>query len=68
MKENNYLQFKDRRLLLFDKRLSGIQLPQKLRADYLFVAGPGNPDADLDFINKNYDYSSLVVDNVIQTT
>jgi competence protein ComEC len=63
LKENNYLQFQDRRLLFFDKQLSAIRLPQKLKTDYLYVAGFGNSDVDLDFINKNYDYNSLIIDD-----
>ena len=63
LKENNYLQFYDKRLLFFDKRLSAVQLPQKLKTDYLYIAGFGNSDADLNIINKNYDYNSLIIDN-----
>ncbi|HEY9003217.1 MAG TPA: ComEC/Rec2 family competence protein [Mucilaginibacter sp.] len=62
LKENNYLQFQDKRLLLFNKQLSAMQLPQKLKTDYLYVAG-SSASAGLAFINKNYDYKSLIIDN-----
>jgi len=57
------VQFYDKRLLLFDKRLSTMQLAQKFKTDYLYVTGFGNSNADLDFINENYDYKSLIIDN-----
>ncbi|HTK18668.1 MAG TPA: ComEC/Rec2 family competence protein, partial [Mucilaginibacter sp.] len=63
LKENNYMQFQDKRLLLFDKRLCTIQLPQKFKTDYLYVFGSKTADADLDFLNKNYDFSTLIIDN-----
>ena len=63
LKESNYLQFQDKRLLFFDKRLSNIQLSQKFKTDYLYVAGCGVSDLDLGFINKNYDFNSLIIDN-----
>lgn len=63
LKENNYLQFGDKRLLFFDKRLSSIQLSQKFKTDYLYIVGSSSSDADLSFISKNYDYQSLIIDN-----
>ena len=63
LKENNYLQFQDKRLLLFNQHLSEILLPQKFKTDYLYVSGSKTADLDLNFINKNYDYSSLIIDN-----
>lgn len=63
LKENNYLQFRDKRLLILNKYLSDIQLSRKFRADYLYIGGPGSSAADLASINKNYDYNSLIIDN-----
>lgn len=62
-KENNYMQFQDKRLLIFNKRLSTIRLPQKFKTDYLYVASSDSSDADLALINRNYDYNSLIIDN-----
>lgn len=53
MKENNYVQFQEKRLLILNKNLSGIRLSQKLGIDYLYICGPGNSDADLVSVNKN---------------
>jgi len=61
LKENHYLQFQNKRVLIFNKELSNTELSQKLRTNYLYVSG--SPDINLDFINKNYDYNSLIIDN-----
>jgi len=63
LKENNYLQFQDKRLLLFDERLVAIQTLQKFKTDYLYVSGSKTSDADLNFLNNNYDYRALIIDN-----
>jgi competence protein ComEC len=61
LKRTNLIQFGDKRLLIFDKRLQKTNLVKRLRLDYLYISG--NPDADINFINKNYDYKLLVIDN-----
>jgi competence protein ComEC len=61
LKENHYLQFQNKRVLIFNKELSNTELAQKLKTDYLYVSG--SPDINLDLINKNYDYNSLIIDN-----
>jgi competence protein ComEC len=63
LKENNCLQFQNKRLLLFDERLFTVQIPQRFKTDYLYISGSKTADADLNFINKNYDYNSLIIDN-----
>jgi competence protein ComEC len=61
LKKNNLIQFGDKRLLIFNKRLQKTNLVKRLRLDYLYISG--NPDADINFINKNYNYKLLVIDN-----
>ncbi|HTD41056.1 MAG TPA: ComEC/Rec2 family competence protein, partial [Mucilaginibacter sp.] len=61
LKNNNLMQFQNKRLLLFDKKLEMTELSQKLKTDYLYISG--NPDSYVDGINKNYNYSLLIIDN-----
>jgi competence protein ComEC len=61
LKSNNLIQFGDKRLLIFDKQSQKTTLVKRLKLDYLFISG--NPDADINSINKNYDYKLLVIDN-----
>ena len=60
VKNNNLIQFQNKKVLLFNKDLQGKQLPAKLNVDYLYVTG--NPHTSLNEINKNYAYTSLVID------
>jgi competence protein ComEC len=60
-KKGNLIQFGDKRILLFDKQLQQINLPQKIKSDYIYVAD--NPKIDMDFINRNYQYDLLIIDN-----
>jgi predicted membrane metal-binding protein len=48
-------------LLIFDKQLQKLKLPEKIKLDYLCISG--NPDTDIDFISKYYDYGLLIIDN-----
>ncbi|WPU92600.1 hypothetical protein SNE25_25070 [Mucilaginibacter sabulilitoris] len=59
-KQGNLIQFCNKKILVFDKNLSGIQLPQKLKIDFLYISG--NPHIGLHQINKNYDYQTLIID------
>ena len=61
LKENNLIQFRDKRILIFDKQLQGATLTQKLKTDYLYISG--NPATSIDFINKYYDYRLMIIDN-----
>ncbi|MBB6109628.1 competence protein ComEC [Mucilaginibacter lappiensis] len=59
-KQGGLIQFNHQKILVFDKQMLNLQLPEKLKTDYLYITG--NPYADLDLINKNYDYQTLVID------
>ena len=59
-KQGNLIQFYDKRILIYNSELPNIQLPQKLKTDYLYITG--NPYTDLHQIGKNYDYQGLVID------
>jgi competence protein ComEC len=61
VKSSNLVQFQNKRILLFDKRLQKITLPGKIKLDILLISN--NPDADINFINKYYDYKLLIIDN-----
>ncbi|MDB5158912.1 MAG: hypothetical protein JWR50_3619, partial [Mucilaginibacter sp.] len=52
VKNNNLIQFQNKKILLFNKDLQGKQLSSKLNVDYLYVTG--NPHTSLNEINKNY--------------
>ncbi len=60
MKRSNLIQFKNKRILIFDKQIQNKLLPQKLKVDYIYVTG--NPRITLNTINANYNYQTLVVD------
>ncbi|MEN0056603.1 MAG: ComEC/Rec2 family competence protein [Mucilaginibacter sp.] len=59
-KRGNLIQFYDKRILLIDNRIAHMQLPQKLKTDYLYITQ--NPYISLVQINKNYEYQTLVID------
>ncbi|MDB5135630.1 MAG: ComEC family competence protein [Mucilaginibacter sp.] len=61
IKKGNLIQFGNKKLLMFDKQLQRLDLPQKLKPDYVYISD--NPDTDINFIDKNYDYNLLVIDN-----
>ncbi len=61
VKHSNLIQFQNKKLLIFDKQLQGITIPEKLKLDYLLISG--NPQTDIDFINRNYTYGLLIIDN-----
>jgi competence protein ComEC len=61
LKKANLILFGNKRLLIFDKQMQNVTLPERLKLDYLCISG--NPDTDINFINKNYDYSLLIIDN-----
>jgi competence protein ComEC len=61
LKKTNLIQFGNKKLLIFDKQLQSTILPVKLKLDYLYISG--NPLADIDFINKYYNYGLLIIDN-----
>ncbi|NHA07057.1 ComEC family competence protein [Mucilaginibacter sp. HC2] len=59
-KQGGFIQFNHQKILVFDKQMPNLQLSEKLKTDYLYITG--NPYINLDLINKNYDYQTLVVD------
>ena len=58
-KKQNLVQFGDKTLLIFNKDMQNMNLPEKLKVDYIYVSG--NPNADIGFVNKNYQYSYLII-------
>ncbi len=60
VKNNNLIQFQNKKILLFDKRLQNKQLPEKLKVNCLYLTG--NPHITITELNKNYEYASLVID------
>jgi len=58
-KKSNLIQFKNQRILIFDKRIQTMPLPQKLKVDYIYLTD--NPRVDLSAINQNFDYQKLIL-------
>jgi competence protein ComEC len=59
-KRGPLMQFYDKRILIFDKRLQNQQLSARLKTDYLYVNG--NPRMTIDDVNKTFGYQMLVID------
>ncbi|MDN5286029.1 MAG: hypothetical protein JWR38_2303 [Mucilaginibacter sp.] len=59
-KQGGLIQFYDKRILIYDSDQAYIQLPEKLKTDYLYITG--NPQISLQQISGNYDYQTLVID------
>jgi competence protein ComEC len=55
------VQFRNKKLLIFDKQLQESVLPEKIKIDYLCITD--NPNTNVSFINKYYDYGMLIIDN-----
>jgi competence protein ComEC len=60
VKNNNLIQFQNKKVLLFDKQLQNKNLSHKLKVDYLYLTG--NPHTSVAELDKNYEYASLVID------
>ncbi|HTD98298.1 MAG TPA: ComEC/Rec2 family competence protein [Mucilaginibacter sp.] len=60
-KKGNFIQFENKKILLFNKQLQQINLPEKIKSDYVYVSD--NPKIDMSFINRNYGYDLLIIDN-----
>jgi competence protein ComEC len=60
IKNNNLIQFQNKKILLFDKQLQNKNLSHKLKVDYLYITG--NPHTSVAQLDKNYQYASLVID------
>ncbi|MGZ3765876.1 MAG: ComEC/Rec2 family competence protein [Mucilaginibacter sp.] len=59
LKKSNLIQFKNKKLLIFNKQLAGLTLLKKLKLDYIYITD--NPATDFHFINSNYDCSSIII-------
>ena len=59
-KQGPVVQFYDKRIIIFDKRLQNRLLPQKLKTNYLYITG--NPHLSLFEINRSYEYQVLIID------
>ncbi|MEZ2338845.1 ComEC/Rec2 family competence protein [Mucilaginibacter sp. RCC_168] len=59
-KQGGFIQFNNKKIMVFNRQTPSLQLPEKLKTDYLYITG--NPYIDLNIINKNYDYQTLVID------
>jgi competence protein ComEC len=59
-KNNNLIQFQNKKIMIYNKGTQNKQLPQKLKIDYLYITG--NPHTNITEINKNYNYATLVID------
>jgi competence protein ComEC len=59
-KQNNLIQFLDKRTYIVNGQLKDIRLPQKIKTDFIYATG--NPHIVLTAINNNFTYNTLVVD------
>lgn len=59
-KAGNLIFFQNKKILLFNKELQNSKLSQKLKVDYLYICD--NPKATLTDINKNFTYTTLIID------
>jgi competence protein ComEC len=58
-KKANLIQFKNQRILIFDRRIKPQPILQKLKIDYVYLSG--NPHVNLSGINRNVDYQKLII-------
>jgi competence protein ComEC len=59
-KRDNYVQFRNRRLMIYSKQFQYSQHDEKLKIDYLYLEG--NPSADVALLNKIFSYKILIID------
>lgn len=60
LKKGNLVRFMDKQLLIVHQPIYDQIVSPKLQADYLFITG--SPHADMELINKCFDYHLLVAD------
>lgn len=60
LKKGGLISFEGRTILLYNKKLKSITLPQKLKIDYLLISG--NPVDQMAKIRQNYEYKALIID------
>jgi competence protein ComEC len=59
IKKYGLIQFLDKRVMIFDDSTSNALLHQKINTDYLYLTG--NPKTDLQAININFTYKTLII-------
>ncbi|HAL80897.1 MAG TPA: hypothetical protein DCO83_00615 [Mucilaginibacter sp.] len=60
MKKRNLVQFSNKKIVIFDRQMTGNVMPQKFNTDYIYLTG--NPDTGLNNIDNNFNYQELVID------
>src|ERR1700712_3605027 len=60
MKKNNFIQFLDEKIFIYNSKLKNNLFSQKLKTDYIYLTG--NKDLELNEINSNFDYQTLILD------
>nr|WP_255547552.1 ComEC/Rec2 family competence protein [Mucilaginibacter sp. dw_454] len=61
VKHGNLIQFNKVKLLIFNKNIQKISLPQKLKVDYIYLTG--NPHITLVQLTNNYLFATLIIDS-----
>lgn len=59
-KTDNLIQFQNKKILILNKNTYSRQLPNKINVDYLYITG--NPHVAISDINKNYNFTTLIID------
>jgi len=59
-KQQNLIQFGNKKVLIVDKALCNKKLAEKLNLDYIYITG--SPKIDLTWLKQNYNFKTLIVD------
>jgi len=59
-KQQNLIQFGNKKILIIDKTLCNKKLAEKLNLDYIYVTG--SPKINLTWLKQNYNFKTLIVD------
>ncbi len=59
-KQQNLIQFGNKKILIVDKTLCNKKLAEKLNLDYIYITG--SPQIDLTWLKQNYNFKTLIVD------
>jgi competence protein ComEC len=60
IKKYNLIQFLDKKIFIYNRKLKNNLFSQKLKTDYIYLTG--NKDLGLNEINSNFDYQILILD------
>jgi competence protein ComEC len=60
MKKYNLIQFFNKKIFIYNRKLKNNLFSQKLKTDYIYLTG--NKDLGLNEINSNFDYRILILD------